>query len=722
MRLGASIASVDSIRVVGIDFQTERLGDLAMRWFDKQSRAVQLWTWLVLVILGTLSAHATATTSLTSETVQHLKLQDHGGAWVRTTGLSPVSEKFGRDTETSLPSLFDPAKMMRVSDLRPGMKGYGLTVFSGIRPERFEVEIVGVHHRRFPGDDMILCQLAHPMLRDIGVVAGMSGSPVFVDDKLIGAVAYGWTFAKEPLAGVTPIETMLRVMEVTHPNLRDPEEDAPGSMESFRVYREMRETVSVKPLPKAVAPDGMRRVVRRDELIGEPQKELPETFTLEPLSLPIFTNCRSPLSLRIAETLLGSSALFPMVAGATSGNDPAMQAENAPGGPVTDLAKLSEELSGGYGLAVPLLEGDLCLAGIGTVTYRQGNRLIAFGHPMFEFGIVSYPMAPARVQTVVRNIARPFKLGEALGQVGAIRQDRTPAVGGVFGEFARMFPIEITVTDPEYRGTRHFSCRVWENRDYGPRLAMMAITESMAATGRSGGQAAVLYEYTFAFDDGTSITKENYLADEYGGGTAGVIVGSELGMLMTNPFKKVRPQKVDFRATVVGRFPEAELRTAHTDKSVYRPGETVQVTLELLPYRKSKIVQKAQLTLPQHLPDGDYQLVITDAAGREVLELERNPALGQISDYDALVRYLRRNFPRNRVYVVCLDRDTGSSVRGQELARLPSSIITTLEQSTESQNYAPIAGNVVVDVDAVTDFEIQGRLTLPITISRKGRD
>jgi hypothetical protein len=651
-----------------------------------------------------------------------LQLQNHEGSWWRTTGLASTLEKQTRDTETSPSSLFDPAKMMRVTDLRPGMKGYGLTVFSGIHPERFDVEIIGVHHRRFPGDDMILCQLSHPVLRDIGVVAGMSGSPVFVDDKLIGAVAYGWTYAKEPLAGVTPIETMLRVMEVTQANLRDPEEDAPGSLESFRLYQEMRETVTVRPLPKAIAPDGMRRVVRRDEMIGEPQKELPETFTLEPLSAPFFTNCRSPLSLHLAEALLGSGSFFPIVAGATAGNDPAMLAENAPGGPVTNLAKLSEELSGGYGLAVPLLEGDLCIAGIGTVTYRQGNRLIAFGHPMFEFGVVSYPMAPARVQTVVRNIARPFKLGEALGQVGAIRQDRTPAVGGVFGEFARMFPIEITVSDPEYRGTRHFSCRVWDNRDYGPRLAMIAITESMAASGRSGGHAAVLYEYTFVLDDGTSFTKQNYLADEYGGGTAGVIAGSELGMLMTNPFKKVHPQRVEFRATVIGRFPEAEIRTAHTDKLIYRPGETAQLTLELLPYRKPKTVIQTELVLPQQLPDGEYQLVITDASGREALEFERNPALGQITDYNALVRHLGRNFPRNRVYLVCVDRDTGSSVRGQELSRLPSSIISTLEQSTEAQNYAPVAGNIVVDADVVTEFELRGRLTLPLTISRKGGD
>lgn len=660
--------------------------------------------------------------TLGAEAVVPVHWNNQTSASARPTGLGSQLESMARSVaETSVSTLFDPQRMIRVSDLRPGMKGYGLTVFQGVRPERFEVEVVGVRHRAFPGDDMVLCRLSHPLLQDIGVVAGMSGSPVFVDNKLVGAVAYGWTYSKEPLAGVTPIESMLRVMEVTRSDLRDPS-DLAGSSEVFERYWQIRQTLQFRsPMgTKAMAP----LEVTAAEFEMDPQKaaSLPQSFVLEPLAAPLYASFSSPLSLSILRTVFPSSPIYSVAAG--SGGDAASYArlaENAPGGAFPSLESLARELSGGYGLAVPLLEGDLALAGVGTVTYRDGDRLVAFGHPMFDYGIVSYPMAPARIHSIVKSVARPFKLGESLGQVGVIRQDRLPAVGGVFGSYAQMFSAHVVVEDEEYRGRRDFSYRIWNDRNMGPTLAMLALTESIACAGRSGGEAAILFRYSLGMDDGTTISKEDYFVDSFGGGTAGLAVGSEVGILATNPYKKVLPRHIEFQAKVFPRYPEAQVTSAFTDKPVYRPGEVVEIHTELQPYRRELVKHTCSLVLPETLPDGDYELSVGNSEMREILDMQRNPGGTKIRDYASLVRRIQRSFPRNRLYVVLLDSDTGSDVRGQELSRLPSSVITTLQSSTEESHYSPVRGNFVWDSDFVTNYEILGSQRLTLKVRKSGK-
>jgi len=624
---------------------------------------------------------------------------------------------------TTTSTLFDPARMMRAADLRPGMKGYGLTVFHGIEPERFDAEVVGVRHRAFPGDDMILCRLSHPMLQEIGVIAGMSGSPVYINDKLIGAVAYGWTFSKEPLAGITPIESMLRVMEATSDNLRDPDDTA-GSVDTFNAYCQMRQTLQFAPLTQRQAVPPL--ALHKSEFVLAPQASasLPESFELVPLAAPLYTSLSSPLGLSMLRSAFPGCPIYAtsLAGGGDAGSEQARLAENSPGGPVPDLESLAAKVSGGYGLAVPLLEGDLALAGVGTVSYRDGDRLVAFGHPMFGFGVVRYPMAPARINAIVRSVNRPFKLGESLGTIGVIRQDRLPAVGGVFGKSARTFNIHVVVEDAEYRGRREFNYRAWNDKEYGPTLVGMALTESLVAAGRYEGEAAVQFRYSTELDDGTTFTKEDYFVDSLGGGTAGIAVMAELGMLTTNPYKRVAPRQIDFSATIHPRYPEAQLLAISADKPLYQPGERVRLVIELQPYRMSVTREITELSLPDDLPDGDYDLVVCNSLMRQSLDAARNPAKGEIRDYPSLLERVRTSYPRNRIYVALLDRDTGSAVRGQELARLPSSVITTLESSTEPPHYAAVRGNFLWDRAQATGWEISGRQHLTLKVRRAGHE
>lgn len=650
----------------------------------------------------------------------------------RQTGLDPEildpASVLPGITGTAVPSTdsqplkFDPETMMRVEDLRPGMKGYGLTVFNGIRPEKFDVEVVGVRHAAMAGMDLVLCYLSSPKLKDIGVVAGMSGSPVYVDGKLIGAVAYGWQANKEALAGVTPIEKMLDVFNVT-PGRQPEGAGADATFQAYESYMEMRRALAAGRMPDLTSLPGAALWGRA--LKATQSASMAEDSGLQPLSAPVFLSSSSPATVRLAQQLFPGMMITPVGAQAAAAGGsvgyvaPSLMAENSPGGAVTDLQELAREMSGGYGISVPFIEGDLSMAGVGTVTYRHGNRLVAFGHPMFEQGVTRFPMAPARINEVVRSILRPFKVGEPLGQVGLVVQDRLPAIGGVFGEGADMFPLHCVIDDPSYGGRREFNFRIWNDRDMSPMLNMVAIQEATAAAGRASGNTAILFRYSMAFDDGTSFTKEEYFSDTYGGTTAAFIVGADLGTMTTNPFKRVRPTRVDFAVRVADRLPEAQIIVGSVDQEVYRPGDTVTVEWEMQPYRKLRERRRFSFRLPENLADGTYELAVGDSKTRTSVDASRNPGGERIYDYEALVGLIRRHYPRNKVYVTLADQDTGVAVRGEELPKLPASIIGTFQDTVEPVHLAPVKGNLLVDADVVTPYDVKGSVKTTITVRRR---
>jgi hypothetical protein len=595
-------------------------------------------------------------------------------------------------------------------------------VFSGIKPERFEAEVVGVAHGFFPGDDLIICMLAHPKLEGIGVVAGMSGSPVYIDGKLIGAVAYGWSNSVEPLAGITPIESMLKVFNTT---MRGPVAERDGTAASFDSYnRYMALRASLDPSVLAARPSAPRAELPAERLPASARERLGVsngTLSLMPLSTPLFLSSASPQTLALAEQVFAGLPVMPLSAGASgSGAARSAEAENSPGGPIKDLAALAAEVAGGYGLAVPLVEGDMSLAGVGTVSFRQGDRLVAFGHPLFGFGLVNYPMAPARINSIVRNNLRPFKLGESLGQVGMVKQDRLPAIGGVFGEQARMVPMTVTISDPAYKGSQTFRYRIWEDRDLSPRLSMVALSRSIEGAARSGGDTAALYRYTLALDDGTTISKEDYLASESGPAAAALAAGADIGILLSNPYKRVGMNSVEFEIQLTDRLPQAEVVAVTLDKTEYQPGEQARVTCEIQPYRKPRQTVDYSFVVPAALPDGNYELTVSDGVRRQMLDESRSPGSTRVKDYASLIQYVTRNYPANKVYLTIQDRDMGLAIEGRELPKLPGSVITTLQASTEAARLTTVQGNFVLDADIVTQFEITGVQRVAFSV-RRGR-
>ncbi len=368
----------------------------------------------------------------------------------------------------------------RVSDLRPGMKGWGLTVFRGTEPERFEVEILDVLHGFLPGQDLVLLRTTHPVLERARVVAGMSGSPIYLEDgRLVGAYAYGWSFGREPVAGATPIESMLAELRRPLRPARFPGAPPLGrpQVRALQGRRGAAARGSARPedgarfrrgLPayggEAVDPMALlRRVVPRGVRNGG------AFDAIAPAATPLMLGGFSPAVASWLGEALAPFGLLPVQGGGSGGRSA-----------VPDTRGARDFVPGGA-LAVQLVRGDVEATGIGTVTSVQGRHVLAFGHPMLHAGRVGLPTATARVLHVLASEARSFKIGEALLPRGQLVQDQQAAIVVDRAAIAPVVPMVVRVHGVDAPKTE-WRVELASHRAMSPMLALAVLANALQVT------------------------------------------------------------------------------------------------------------------------------------------------------------------------------------------------------------------------------------------------
>ncbi|MCX8035920.1 MAG: hypothetical protein N3D11_02470 [Candidatus Sumerlaeia bacterium] len=602
-----------------------------------------------------------------------------------------------------------PAKPQRppflpVSEIRPGMKGYGLTVFNGTTPERFEAEVLGVMHNGVgAGIDMILVRLEHPRLRDIGVIAGMSGSPVYIHDRLVGAVAYGFTFSKVAIAGLTPIESMLDVYEKT-PLEAPPRDIALGPMEFVRPG----EPVSIEPALSLESREPVRfRVGDLPEAARSLFASDGEDIIFRPLSVPVMISACSRQTASVFEKTfrpLGMEPLFvPM--GAT-----AQAADTVSTVP----------LSQGSAIGIPYMLGGLSAGSIGTVTYLDGRRLVAFGHPATARGPVAYPMGAAQIHTTLPSVMRPFKMGEIVGLSGSIHQDRLTAVGGVIGTIPFMVPVTVRVIHEASQTDRTYRFKVIDHRLFAPRMIMAALVEACTAGDRSEGDQTAAVHYRIETDTGQIIEKNLMAASASAIMNPSMTLLSDLAPIYSNDFAVRSVRSVAAEVRLSEGLKIAELRSAFVDRTIVKPGETVQVSLYVRPLRKETERVTAALQIPAHLPNGRYNVAVCDARQREGAEIVRAPGLYRPRAFDDVVRLLRLYFRQDRLYILLTSPDDGVTIDGAEFDRLPPTIQMTLSQLRDREKISPTIGQVLAEATLDFPYIISGNQIMQIEVDRRG--
>ncbi|MEW6357415.1 MAG: SpoIVB peptidase S55 domain-containing protein [Planctomycetota bacterium] len=558
---------------------------------------------------------------------------------------------------------FPADEFMHVRDIKPGMKGYGLTVFSGTTIERFDVEVISVMKQAQGKMDLILIRMSGGPLAHSGIVAGMSGSPIYLNDKLIGAVAYGWTFAKDPIAGVTPIHEMLTVLKRTQPP--------------------RTQTAAIKPPPVAASDGG-----------------------LKPIATPLMVSGVPMRLLKDLEPAFDRFGLFPVQSG---GGAPQYE------GPPPDLKP-------GSAVAAQLIRGDMDMSAVGTVTYRSGDHILAFGHPMFQGGDVDLPMAEGYVHLTLARQDRSYKLAGSRAVVGKVSRDYAAAIGGEMGKEARMVPCKVTVTSASTGQTHtyNYNYEMIHDKMWTPRLIQIALANSIATTEAETGEMMLDVKAEMHVKDRPDpVRVSNTFFDASGFHTSLGDVYSAANDLINNGFRQVAVERIVAEITVRPGRETASIETARVVQAKAIPGKTIDVVIGLRPYKaKELIFRTVQVRVPETLQEGYVlPIMVSDARTGRFLAQALRPGAFRPSKFSQVVKLIEEQRDNKSLVVHALLPDLGLTAQGETLPSLPSSFLAMMggSESRAAGSYA--RGCVTATV--ATPWVLMGMQSTTVVIGEK---
>lgn len=596
-----------------------------------------------------------------------------------------------------------PADFMPSSEIRPGMRGVGRTVIQGYDLTEFDVEILGVQTGAIAGSSMILAKLSAPWLENHGVVAGMSGSPVFIDGRLIGAVAYGWSGSYKPYGGITPIEDMWTIWR----NIGRGGEDPPDETGIF----ERREGWDMNRAWEAYeaqfeGPGEAREPMRFDGV--EALRSL--SGGMVPLSAPLFASGAPPETLRRLDSdfrALGMDGVLPMGAGA--------------GGEMAHDGVEPPLIENGSALAVPLVRGDLNLSGTGTVTYCRGDRLIAFGHPMFFNGPVGAPMARSFTFGIMQSYGRSFKLSGLRDTVGTIDQDRRFGIGGRLGEAPATVPMTVTVGGAAASRPRDYHYEIWESATMLPRLASSAMNGACEASVSQGGRMSVEAAYTVELADGRCLERRSVLT---GDGALGRAVSSgltrDLALLMGNPFRRGDVARIDASFKFERGVRIDELIECRTQYKTYEPGETVTIQARFRGHRRGYFDREYRLGLPGDLADGTYVIHLVDASGAASVDSKYDPSRFVAHNYDELVEALRvSDYSEDILSLYLFAPECGVEVWDGRFSGAPGSMQDVISSTAPREALDGATGRLVSRQMIDYGMTVTGNRSMAIDVARR---
>ncbi len=568
---------------------------------------------------------------------------------------------------------------MSVDEIRRGMKGKGKTVFQGTKIEEFDMEILGVMKNWRAKGDLILARLSGgPLpLEKTGVIAGMSGSPIYIDDKLIGAVAYGWSFAKEPIAGITPITEMIDVLE----------RGLDGGSEASGIGLMGKPGEGDSQL--SISED---MVWRHTGLRG---------IRLEPVGTPLVLSGFDARAIEAMESQLAEFSFMPIQGG---------------GGSAEEYGDIVFEP--GAALGIQFVRGDLSATGVGTLTYRDGDKVLGFGHPAFLTGITDIPMTGAYIHDVISSQRHSFKIGGAAGLLGAIRQDRSPGIGGIIGEIPDMVPVTVVIGSDN---AEKYSFEVIRHRDFGPFFVRYSLLSSVISAEKLFGDATVKVKSKVRLEGHPDLELENVYSGSGSLFEAISDISQPLFSVVKNDFERVNLKGVEFEVEVEEKIQSAKIEKISADKEIFKPGDEVDVSVILKPNLGKRFEVKGSLKIPERVLDGRLTLFAGDAGSSQSAEIKRAPDRYVPRDLDDLLRLISEKGRNDEIVLVLLSQDRGVTVDGRELPDLPGSFLSLFESGKNSGETKTVKGTILDKQKIKTNFVVVGSQRLSLTVDRNAR-
>lgn len=555
-------------------------------------------------------------------------------------------------------------ELMPIQEVKPGMEGEWRTVIFGTEIQTFPLRVIGVaEHFVGPNQPVIICEALDETNILSGPVAGMSGSPVFINGKLIGAYAYGYTWPKEQaVIGVTPIYNMLPVLEDKG--------------------RAVVSSGSVNAHWKSVEPASRERLNEYKSV-------------LQPLPTPLIAAGISDATLEAFSGELDALGISMM---------------NGPGGATS--SELSGEIEAGSAVSAVLMQGDFNFGATGTVTHVVGDQLLAFGHPFFQWGSVEMPLAQAEILTVIRSLSSSFKLSNMGAQVGRVYQDRLTGIAAELGPLSPMSSFSVSVTYPNF-DDKMFSAKMFRHPRLSPIVAAMATMEAL--------RGGLEYSEELTLRVKTTIDVEGYdpikVTDIFAGtGVDNAAAFQQLAIHQLITDNTFDPPVVNSIAVEIESRPVTEvtyLEAVYLHEDSVQPGGTVNLTLKIKNHQGERFTKQVSFELPEEIRRERVEVLVADAISVDQVEFE---GFYTATRFEHVLERIENLKSRDHIYIKLMRRSPGISLEGQHLAGLPPSTLTLLKNAKGLKIDKDTVRESGFEMKIPMDSEFRGSALLPLTV------
>jgi hypothetical protein len=591
-------------------------------------------------------------------------------------------------------ALKDP-RLFALEDLRPGMKGIARTVFAGKETQDFGVEILGVLPG-FPGprQSAIIARLSGANVEKTGVFAGMSGSPVYIDGRLVGAIAFSFPFSKEPIAGITPIKQMIDIFEKGSIN----ETQKPREPRAIS-FAQLAATEWKPTLPKPaitgaplIAPvsEGSRLV----PLMGQ---------QMMPIATPVVFAGISQESLSMFAPQLMANGLLPVsgVGGSAA---------------ITALGEATEKtLTPGTSVSVQLVRGDYSIAASGTVTFRDGDRIYAFGHPFLSLGAADMPMTETSVVTVIPNVNNSFKLSVPGQMMGAISQDRAAGVFGSLGRAPKMIPVKINLHTSRDR-TETYSYEIANDSFLTPLLLNITVFNTITSSERALGDSTISIKGDVQVKGQENVQLDRRFSANNSALQAAGSVAAPVASLLSSGFDNVEIEGITLDISSTDTKYAGTLERIALDRTEVRRGEKIEIQAYVRTEAGKQFVQRIPVQIPEDATPGQLLVFVGDGGALQ----EGSAAKAFVpQDLGQLVRAINKVKKSDRLYVKLFRITNGAVIGTDELPNLPPSVVATLNSDRTSGGYTPTVLSPVYEMELPpAEFVISGQQLIAIDVVR----
>ena len=593
-----------------------------------------------------------------------------------------------------------PAETVRMplNEVRAGMHGTGVTVFTGSLREEFDVDVLGVLHNVIgPQRNVVVARLSGGPLATTGVIQGMSGSPVYIDGRLLGAVSYSLgSFSKDAIAGITPIDEM--IAEDSQPisiarRLARPSPPSASAPDFVRVIRQ-------------VFAGDVRFAHRLTDVTarGIPGPEAARLGTLmRPIATPLALNGFAP-EMHDLWSAAATPAGFVTTLGGIMTAEAQREVEHTP-------------LQPGDAVGATLVRGDLTMSGIGTVTMVEGGRVYAFGHPFYNLGPVRFPMTRAQVTAVIPSLAISSKIAAIGGVIGTIDQDRATGIYGSLGAGPTMIPVRIHLEEEGRALSTTFDFEIIDDPVFTPLLTYTTALNTLFTRTRQLGPRTYTLSGTVQLRNLLPISVGDVYTGTTASSAAAGALNAPLTTLLSNEFEPVEIEGIEFHIASVDETRTATLERVWVDAARPRPGDRVPLKVLSRNYRGAELVETLMIDIPAHVK-GQLTIQVSDAPTLTQHDQREGRSPATADSLAQLIRNLNTARRNNRLYVRLVRSDAGAVDQGEPLPALPGSVLAVLEGNRSSGGLGRLAEATLGEWEIVTDHSVSGSRRLTIELGR----